>query len=243
MARILIVDDDSETLAWMEVALSREGHDVQVATSAQRALSLMDQWTPDLVLTDVLMPETDGWAFSRMIARHHIPLMFITVVPAEGEGVIRGASGFIRKPVTPASLRSAVERALGTVRGRPTLLVADDEPEIRMAIMEILSPAFDVLGAENGAEALQLMEQHEVAVLITDVRMPVMDGRELVRRVRRNPRWAKLPVLVQTGDREAARLPDWGELQVERVMSKDEFVDWLLMRIDQTLAATDVARP
>jgi len=206
MARLLIVDDDSETLTWMESALQRAGHLVRSATSVGRALSLMDSWSPELVLSDVLMPQTDGWAFSRMLARRGIPVLFGSVMAAEGEGVLRGATGFVRKPLSPAGLRAAVERALGPVQQRPTVLVVDDDLEIRLAMTSILEPSFDVLTAESGAEALDILDRRDVAVLITDVRMPVMDGRELVRRVRRNPKLATLPVLVQTGDREAARL-------------------------------------
>jgi CheY-like chemotaxis protein len=120
------------------------------------------------------------------------------------------------------------------------VLVVDDDPEMRLAIMAILGPSFDALGAEHGQQALELLEHRDVSLLITDVRMPVMDGRELVRRVRRDPRLRDLPVLVQTSDVEAARHPEWTSLGVERVMTKDQFIDWLLMRIDQRLTEASV---
>ncbi len=241
MARLLIVDDNHDTLAWMESALREAGHEVRLAASAQSALSLLDHWLPDLVLADILMPETDGWAFSRMVARYGIPFMFVTVVPAAAEGVLRGCSGFLRKPVTPRRLREAVTRALSSAGDHPTILVTDDDPEMRFAFTSILEPSFDVLQAKDGAEALALLKTHDVALLITDVRMPVMDGRELVRRVRQDPALRELPILVQTGDRAAARLPIWAELQIEQVMTKDTFVDWLLARIDQRMAMSGSA--
>jgi CheY-like chemotaxis protein len=243
MSRILIVDDDRGTLEWMEAALTGAGHEVQVAPSAQRALALLDLWTPDLALIDVLMPEIDGWAFNRMILHYGIPVLFVSIVHVEGEAVLRGCTGFLRKPLSPARLRAEVQRILGSPRERPTILVVDDDPDIRFALASILELSFDVIDAEHGAQALELLERHRVSLVITDVRMPVMDGRELVRRIRGDPRWARLPILVQTGDREAARLPIWSELQVEQVMTKDSFVDWLLERIDQRAPAPRLGGP
>jgi len=115
---------------------------------------------------------------------------------------------------------------------------------MRMAFCSILEPSCDVLEAEEGAEALGLLEEGKpVSLVITDVRMPVMDGRELVRRIRQDPRFHDLPVLVQTGDREAARLPIWTELQVEQVMTKDAFADWLLGRIADRLGELHAESP
>lgn len=233
MSRILIVDDDQGTLEWMEAALAGAGHEVQVASNAQRALAILDRWTSDLAIVDVMMPEVDGWAFNRMIMHYRIPVLFVTIVPGEGEAILRGCTGFLRKPISPARLRSEVQRILGSPRERPTLLVVDDEPDIRFALRSILDPPFHVIAAEHGVQALEMMGAHQVSLVITDVRMPVMDGRELVRRIRSDPRWVKLPILVQTADRAAARLPIWTELQVEQVMTKDDFVEWLLERIDQ----------
>jgi CheY-like chemotaxis protein len=236
MPRILVVDDDRGTLEWMEAALAGAGHEVQVAPNAQRALAILDQWTADLAILDVLMPEIDGWAFNRMIMHYHLPVLFVTIVPGEGEAILRGCTGFLRKPLSPARLRAEVQRILGSPREPPIILVVDDEPEVRFAIGSILDPPFRVVTAEHGARALEVLEARPVSLVITDVRMPVMDGRELVRRIRADPRWARLPILVQTADREATRLPIWTALQVEQVMAKDDFVEWLLERIDQRVS-------
>jgi CheY-like chemotaxis protein len=136
-----------------------------------------------------------------------------------------------------------VQRILGTPHEPPTILVVDDEPEMRFALSSILAPPFHVITAEHGAQALEVLEARSISLVITDVRMPVMDGRELVRRIRADPRWARLPILVQTADREAARLPIWSALQVEQVMTKDDFVEWLLERIDQRLSGARLGGP
>jgi CheY-like chemotaxis protein len=65
---------------------------------------------------------------------------------------------------------------------RPTVLYVDDEPALReLALAEFQLSGFDVFGAADGIEALEQLENHpEIEVLITDMRMPRMGGRELV---------------------------------------------------------------
>ena len=66
-----------------------------------------------------------------------------------------------------------------------TLLLVDDEPNILRALNRLLRrEGYKILTAQSGADALQLLQEHAVDVLITDQRMPVMSGTELLARVK-----------------------------------------------------------
>ncbi len=232
MARLLIVDDDAAALVWMEEALSAAGHEMRGAQGAVEGLDILRGWRPDLILADILMPDLEGYSFSRMAAEHSgTPVMFVSVVRAESEAILRGVNGFIRKPCTPAALRGAVQKALGPIRRPVPVLVVDDEADAREVLRLALEPAFTVLEASDGMEALHALARHEARLLITDVHMPRLDGLRLVRAIRADPRLRELPIIVQTADRSALRAPVWTELQVANVLSKDAFLDWLLERI------------
>jgi CheY-like chemotaxis protein len=93
-----------------------------------------------------------------------------------------------------------------------TVLVCDDE----FAVLEVLSMALEgdghrVLRANDAAEALALLEMELCDVVVTDDEMPAMGGRELVRRMRNDLRFAKIPVIIladtQGGDVAATLLP------------------------------------
>ena len=62
------------------------------------------------------------------------------------------------------------------------ILIVDDESENLRALERLFRGSYNVLTAESGAEALALLEQHDVALLISDQRMPEMTGIELVQR-------------------------------------------------------------
>ncbi|TVQ20081.1 MAG: DNA-binding response regulator [Leptolyngbya sp. DLM2.Bin15] len=80
-----------------------------------------------------------------------------------------------------------------------TILVAEDDPGTRLSISDYLELAgYLVIVAEDGREALSVIEKHSPHLLITDVTMPFLDGYELVNQVRRQPMFRLLPVIFLT---------------------------------------------
>ncbi len=240
MAKLLVVDDELDQHEWMKAALEGAGHEVRTVLGAPEAMRTIEAWRPDLVVTDILMPEMDGLTFAAEVDRRYgIRSLVISVVQREAEAVIAGASGYLRKPATAGDLREAVDRVLGRSARDVPILVVDDEEDIRMTYRLILEPRFQVLEAENGVEGLRVLKQTPVALLITDVHMPDMDGRELVRAVRADPTLRTLPIVVQTADVAAAREPLWRTLDVSRALTKDEYLGWLLTHVEPQASPSD----
>jgi DNA-binding NarL/FixJ family response regulator len=80
-----------------------------------------------------------------------------------------------------------------------TILVADDEPGIRLSVSDYLQMAgYSVLTAETGKDALAMINAHQPHLLVTDITMPEMDGYDLVRQVRQQPAFRLLPVVFLT---------------------------------------------
>ena len=84
---------------------------------------------------------------------------------------------------------------------RPTLLLADDDPTISNSLIPFFERAgFHVLSAANGAEALEKAQSHHPDLIVLDVLMPRMDGREVLRRLRRAGLQTPTILLTQVGD-------------------------------------------
>ncbi len=80
-----------------------------------------------------------------------------------------------------------------------TILVADDEPGIRLSVSDYLQLAgYSVLTAETGKAALEIINAYQPHLLVTDITMPEMDGYDLVRQVRQQPAFRLLPVVFLT---------------------------------------------
>ena len=90
-----------------------------------------------------------------------------------------------------------------------TILTVDDSATIRKLVGQVARVVgYELLEAENGQEALDVLAQHaaEVALIILDVNMPVMDGEEALRRIKADPRFQHIPVMMLTTESEGARV-------------------------------------
>lgn len=80
-----------------------------------------------------------------------------------------------------------------------TILVADDDLGTRLSISDYLEiSGYSVVAAEDGKQALDMVDQYQPHLVVTDITMPQMDGYELVRQVRRRPAFRLLPVIFLT---------------------------------------------
>jgi CheY-like chemotaxis protein len=79
----------------------------------------------------------------------------------------------------------------------PKVLVVDDESNMRFLIRMILEDAgYEVIEAAHGAAALERVKESRPALVVTDLMMPVMSGRELVERLRADPGTASIPIVI-----------------------------------------------
>jgi CheY-like chemotaxis protein len=227
MATLLMLDDDEHALMWMVAALEGRGHRVFAFTTARAALRALNASPPDLIVADILMPESDGLEFAKLARRHRdVPVLFVSIARKQAEAVLVGASGYVQKPATAAEIGAAVSRILGEGSRRNTILLVDDQTTVHDVYRAILEPRFSVLTACNGVEALETMRAQRVDLAIVDVHMPIMNGADLVRAMRSDPELQGIPVIVQTSDVSALRAPVWGQLRVAQVMDKEAFLDW-----------------
>jgi len=103
---VLVVDDDPDKRKLLEVALGMEGYDVRTASNGRDALAAVDSYPPDLIVTDIMMPEMDGYELVRHIRQNpqtkFIPLILQTAARSDADdvrlGAELGALGFITDP-------------------------------------------------------------------------------------------------------------------------------------------------
>lgn len=119
MARVLIVEDDSDVRDWIAHCLLREGHELRGVSGGADAQALVTDepgYRPDLVLMDYALPDTDGVTLLGRLERawDGVPAVFVTVqwTGQVIERIERTGHERVAKPFDPDDLRSAVRRAL-----------------------------------------------------------------------------------------------------------------------------------
>jgi two-component system, NtrC family, response regulator AtoC len=119
--RILIVDDESNARAALSEILREEGYATETAADGFKALGKLDEFGPDVILTDLKMPGLDGITFMEK-ARAAAPGASFVVMTAFGtissavEAMKKGAENYLLKPLDPEALGAVVERAMEKAR-------------------------------------------------------------------------------------------------------------------------------
>jgi DNA-binding NtrC family response regulator len=119
--RILIVDDESNARAALSEILHEDGYSTETAADGFKALGKLDEFAPDVILTDLKMPGLDGIAFMEK-ARAAAPGAVFVVMTAFGtissavEAMKKGAENYLLKPLDPEALGAVVNRAMEKAR-------------------------------------------------------------------------------------------------------------------------------
>jgi CheY-like chemotaxis protein len=124
--RVLVVEDDTETRDILSAILERAGFSYRVATRASEALTVLDDWQPDVIVSDIGMPDMDGYAFVRQLRARPaaqgggIPALALSAFARaeDRELALRcGYQAHVAKPVEPADLIKAITTLTGNTAG------------------------------------------------------------------------------------------------------------------------------
>lgn len=115
------------------------------------------------------------------------------------------------------------------------ILLVEDEPAIRVflkiSLLKSSLPVGHVFEAEHGKEALEMLQNVEVNMILTDINMPVMDGFEFITRLHNNPEISDIPVVAVTSVNKKVlkdMLSFWGHGYLEKPFTIGELTDKIL---------------
>jgi two-component system, OmpR family, KDP operon response regulator KdpE len=137
--RILVVDDEQQISRVLRTTLSAQGYDLRVANDGETALEIMKDWTPDLLITDLAMPNMDGIELTRRVrAKGNTPIIVLSVRGEERTKVQAlnvGADDYVTKPF---GINELMARVRANLRRIPA-----EEPE-EQAVIEVGDFRIDV---------------------------------------------------------------------------------------------------
>lgn len=125
--KILIIDDDLDTLRLVGLMLQRQGYQISAATNGQQGLEKAFEEDPDLILLDVMMPDMDGYEVTRRLRQNpstlQTPILMFTAKTQLDDKVIGfevGANDYLTKPAHPSELQARVKTLLARVNSKNT---------------------------------------------------------------------------------------------------------------------------
>lgn len=206
---VLVVDDDDRIRSLLIDTLSALGYHALGAQNGEEAMSLVESDTLDLVIADVRMPKMNGLSLLKHVKNRNplLPVLIITgynFTYTKDQAMEGGADGFLAKPFRIGKIEELMRKALGVkaaAQDKPyrlrKVLVVDDDDQLRDMLLEVLgSLDYFPIGVHDGEEALNQLKVQDFDLVISDIRMPKMDGLALLRNIKQMD--PELPVVMIT---------------------------------------------
>jgi DNA-binding response OmpR family regulator len=172
-AKIMIVDDEEEIRGLIGLYLRNHGFQVVMAKDGSQTLALLQQEKPDLMVLDIVLPDTDGVELCRRIREHSdIPIVFLSCKREPDDiiaGLDTGGDDYMTKPFDPMVLVSRVKAnlrrvAVGQKRGKEDMLITCGVLQANLQSLEVLvkGELIDLFAKERQLLLFLMQNQNQV---------------------------------------------------------------------------------
>jgi signal transduction histidine kinase/DNA-binding response OmpR family regulator/CHASE3 domain sensor protein len=204
--RVVLVVEDEPAFAQVLLDLAHElGYRCIVSGTAGEALRLAQDSAPHAILLDIGLPDRSGLVLLQELKANpktrHIPVHVVSASDRSEAALHLGAIGYAMKPTTREQLTAIFQRLeeKSSQKIKRVLLVEDDARQ-RQSIVELISDAdVEITPVEFGRDALELLKTTIFDCMIIDLKLPDMQGGDLLRQMAATDSYSFPPVIVYTG--------------------------------------------
>ena len=233
---ILVIDDDAFNRILLKTNLEEQGYLVEIAEHGKLGMEMLVGKSFDLVLTDLMMPEMNGYEVLQwMKTKNEYQTIPVIVISGEEdmESIIKciqvGATDYLPKPFDPILLRARVRNAINATKhlrdkennlSGQMLVVDDDLFNRTLLATNLVEQGYSVTMAENGRNALDILHENIFDVVLLDLLMPEMDGFQTLSVMKADSRLNHIPVIIISGEEDLANVVQCIEMGAEDYLPK-----------------------
>lgn len=258
-AQVLIIEDSVAAADQITRYFSEMGMQPIIYSHGEGAVEEVLRVQPALVILDLQLPNLSGWDVLEQLKTNpktkDIPAVIISVVDERRKGLAQGAFDYLVKPITRGQLQGIIDKLQDSARSEsanlivlpkadlkpPLILLAEDnQANIDTMSGYLESRGYDLILANNGQQAIDLVKVQCPNLIVMDIQMPGMDGLQAMRCIRNDPKFVHIPIIALTalampGDREACLAAGANEYLTKPVKLKQ-----LVATIQQLLTKTEI---
>ena len=229
--RILVVDDGEDVANLIGTYLSRRGYEVIKAFNATEAWEFALEFEPRVITLDVMVDQGAGFGLLEKLKAdprtRDIPVVVLSIICDEGRSERSGCTGYLEKPIDKNRLISVIDGLVGSIAS-PVVLVTDDDRSIVDLLTHTLKQrGYAVMAAYDGREAMAAVARRRPDAILLDIRMPVMDGYEVLEALKTDQATADIPVVIMSAyqlDSERASILSLATQLIGKPFDVEEFI-------------------
>lgn len=200
--KVLVVEDDYATSKLLSNYLNKWGYEPTIVNSADQALKIIERESFLAILLDIVLPDANGLEllkeFREKKNSKNTPVIICSVEAEQQKAFLMGAVEYFVKPIQYQYLVEVLT-SYKLKKDSNILIVDDDVPTLNLVREAIEQAGYNAIAESHSAKVEKLIEGMNLDLAIIDLDMPEVTGFELIKLIKTNPNFKKLPIVIYTG--------------------------------------------
>ncbi len=200
--KILVIEDDYATAKLLSNYLTKWGYDPSIVNTAEQTLSIIEKEKFLAVIMDIALPNANGLELLKTINEHpqtkNTPVIVCSVESEQQKAFMMGAVEYFVKPIKYNFLVEVLQ-SYKLKKEANVLCVDDDLPTLNLVKQAIETAGFNPVAENVSANVLDRIKDMDIDLAIVDLDMPDPNGFELIKLIKSEKKFAKLPIVIYTG--------------------------------------------
>jgi CheY-like chemotaxis protein len=200
--KVLVIEDDYATSKLLSNYLNKWGYEPFIVNSGEQALKLVEKEMYLAILMDIVLPDTNGFELIKKIKENKLnkntPVIVCSVEAEQQKAFLMGAVEYFVKPIKYKFLVEVLA-SYRLKKDSNILCVDDDLPTLNLIKEAISQSGFNVIAESHSSQVMGIIGNMHLDLAIIDLDMPELNGFDLIKQIKSNPRFSKLPIIIYTG--------------------------------------------
>jgi len=205
--KVLVIEDDYATSKLLSNYLNKWGYEPVIVNAGLKALEYLEREQVLAIITDIVLPDINGLELLKKIrenkATKFIPVIVCSVEAEQQKAFLMGAVEYFVKPIKYKDLVEVLT-SYKLKKDSNILCVDDDVPTLNLVKEAISSVGYNPVALSQSSKVMETIKNIHLDLAIVDLDMPEINGFELIKLIKSDPKFTNLPIIIYTGKENVA---------------------------------------
>jgi CheY-like chemotaxis protein len=200
--KVLVIEDDYATSKLLANYLNKWGYEPVIVNAGLKALEYLEREQVLAIITDIILPDINGLELLKKIRENKstkfIPIIVCSVEAEQQKAFLMGAVEYFVKPIKYKDLVEVLT-SYKLKKDSNILCVDDDVPTLNLVKEAISSVGYNPIALSQSSKVIETIKDIPLDLAIIDLDMPEINGFDLIKLIKSNPKYTNLPIIIYTG--------------------------------------------
>ncbi|HEX2867812.1 MAG TPA: response regulator [Ignavibacteriales bacterium] len=245
--KVLVIEDDYATSKLLSNYLNKWGYEPTIVNTAEQTMIMIEREKFLAIIMDIVLPNANGLELLKSIHEHkhtkNTPVIVCSIEAEQQKAFMLGAVEYFVKPIKYKFLVEVLQ-SYRLKKDSTVLCVDDDLPTLNLLKEAIVNAGYNALAEEHSSRVMDIIRDKDLDLAIVDLDMPELNGFELIKLIKSESKFARLPIIIYTGKENYQEdLQKIDGLFEDLLSKKSTNIEDLAQTINEMINRNDVPLP